>query len=478
MTYKAGIKQKLSLIFFLFFLIFTGTVGVLLFNVQSMVQTTEYIVTNNNKIDKLADALLSSLFDMETNHKKLIILKKPRYSEYFSQAKNDFETALTNVVELAKTDGSGETWHDLEFSYYRHREGLWSTGVVPEIGKLWISDKVVSIWQNNINLAKTQNQEEIESALHELNVKSLISVRNGLYGFCLSVIVGLFGLWYLSRSIFSPLKTLTTGLRRISQNKLHKPITLRGGHEFNELATAYNEMSHQLTEEDNIRNEFIATLSHEIRTPLSSIRESVNMIVEEVFGPVNSNQSKFLKIASVEIQRINKLLNYLLNVSVLESGVRKKTASKVKPANLVHHSTEMFASFAQKKSVSLKVYTPEKSPYLYGVREELQQVFINIIGNAIKFSPEGKTVFVTWEIKTEGFILFHVTDLGPGINDQEISLVFTRYYRAKAVRGHLDGVGLGLAISKKIVTSYGGEINVKNNQTGGCTFSFTLPSCK
>jgi len=73
MALKAGIKQKLSLIFFLFFLIFTGTVGVLLFNVQSMVQTTEHIVTNNNKIDKLADVLLSSLYDLEANHKKLII---------------------------------------------------------------------------------------------------------------------------------------------------------------------------------------------------------------------------------------------------------------------------------------------------------------------------------------------------------------------------------------------------------------------
>ena len=479
MALKTGIKQKLSIIFFLFFLIFTGTVGVLLFNVQSMVQTTEHIVTNNNKIDKLAEVLLSSLFDMESNHKKLIILKKNRYSEYFVQAKNDFEKALTDVVSLANIDASGDnSWHDLEFSYYRHREGLWSSGEVPEIGQLWISDKVVSIWQNNINLAKNINQKEIESALHDLNSKSLISVRNGLYGFCLSIAVGLVGLWYLSRSIFSPLKKLTTGLRRISQSKVHKPITLRGGQEFYELATAYNEMSHQLTEEENIRNEFIATLSHEIRTPLSSIRESVNMIVEEVFGPINSNQAKFLKIASVEIQRINKLLNHLLNVSVLESGIRKKTASKVKPEKLVHHSTEMFASFAEKKSVKLNVYSLENSPYIYGVREELQQVFINIIGNAIKFSPEGKTVFITWEIKTESFILFHVTDLGPGINEKEISLVFTRYYRAKEVRGHLDGVGLGLAISKKIVTSYGGEIKVKNNQVGGCTFSFSLPSCK
>jgi len=138
----------------------------------------------------------------------------------------------------------------------------------------------------------------------------------------------------------------------------------------------------------------------------------------------------------------------------------------------------MFASFAEKKSVLLQVNPPHRSPYLYGVREELQQIFINIVGNAIKFSPEGKSVIISWEMKSDSFILFHVKDLGPGISEEEISLVFTRYYRAKEVRGHLDGVGLGLAISKKIVTSYGGKINVKNNKVGGCTFSFSLPSCK
>lgn len=478
MALKAGIKQKLSLIFFLFFLIFTGTVGVLLNNVQSMVQSTEHIVSNNSKIDKLAESLFDSLFTMEANHKKLIVLKKDRYSEYFLEAKNSFEKTLQEVVALSNMEGSGKMWRDLEFSYLRHKEGLWSEGEVPDIGKFWVSEDVVTIWENKITEAKTKNQTEIQAALQDLNSKSLISVRNGLYGFCLSILVGLVGLWYISHSIFSPLKKLTMGLRRFTDSKTHKPITLRGGQEFTELATAYNDMSHQLTEEENIRNEFIATLSHEIRTPLSSIRESVNMIVEEVFGPVNSNQSKFLKIASVEIQRINKLLNHLLNVSVLESGVRKKNASRIPPEKLVHNSTEIFASFAEKKSVEFQLRKPNTSPQLYGVREELQQVFVNIIGNAVKFSPEGKPVIISWETKNDSFILFHISDLGPGVNEKEISLIFTRYYRAKDTRGHLDGVGLGLAISKKIVTSYGGEIKVENNDVGGCTFSFTLPSCK
>jgi signal transduction histidine kinase len=201
------------------------------------------------------------------------------------------------------------------------------------------------------------------------------------------------------------------------------------------------------------------------------------MIIEEVFGPINDKQRKFLTIADVEIQRINKLLNYLLNVSVLESDVRKKKSVRLDTRQLVLNSTEIFSSFAEKKKVTLTVIDTGDCPDLYGVREELQQVFVNIIGNAIKYSPESGSVMVSWlKDKTKKFLLFQVSDTGPGIADDERSLVFTKYYRTKTVRGHLDGVGLGLAIARKIVSSYGGKIRVTNNKERGCTFSFTLPT--
>jgi signal transduction histidine kinase len=478
MGLKIGVKQKLSLIFFLFFLIFSATVFVLLFNVQRMVETTEEIVVKHNKIDELTEILKASLLDMDANHKKLNILKNERYSVYFRQAQKNFEEALGQVVQLsASTRSGGKSWQELDYSYRRHRTSLWNEETFPQIGSKWVTEQVVSIWIKNLNRGKRQNQHEIEYALRGLNERSRISSNNGLYGFSISILVGFVGLWYISRSFFTPLKTLARALKRISFDKFHQPISLGGGEEFNELAASYNDMSRQLDEEENIRNEFIATLSHEIRTPLSSIRESVNMIIEEVFGPINDKQRKFLTIADVEIQRINKLLNYLLNVSVLESDVRKKKSVRLDTRQLVLNSTEIFSSFAEKKKVTLTVIDTGDCPDLYGVREELQQVFVNIIGNAIKYSPESGSVMVSWlKNKTKKFLLFQVSDTGPGIADDERSLVFTKYYRTRTVRGHLDGVGLGLAIARKIVSSYGGKIRVTNNKERGCTFSFTLPT--
>ncbi len=135
MIFKLDIKQKLSLIFFLFFLIFSGTVSILLFNVQRMVETTEEIVIKNNRIDELTEILKTSLLDMDANHKKLNILKKDRYSEYFEQAKTNFEEALKEAVQLSASTKSGKIFQEFEYSYRRHRTGLWNEGSPPEIGR-------------------------------------------------------------------------------------------------------------------------------------------------------------------------------------------------------------------------------------------------------------------------------------------------------------------------------------------------------
>lgn len=479
MAIKLGIKQKLALIFFLFFLIFTGTVFVLLTNVERMVDTTERIVSKNKKIAELTEILRTSLLDMDSNIKKLNLLKKARYFDFFEKSKNNFEGALQQAVTLsgAEKNSRQSPLQKLTDSYKLYNSELSANNSTPEGGVLWVSDEILTEWMNDISSTKAENQQEIELALRELNEASRISARNGLLGFCASILVGCFGIWYISLVIFSPLKTLTGRLKGISFDTPQEPIRLKGGDEFNELATAFNDMSRQLNEEETIRTEFIATLSHEIRTPLSSIHESVNMIVEEVFGSINDKQRKFLEIASGEINRINKLLNYLLNIGVLEMNVRKTNSLHLDTEKLIQTSAELFFAPAEKKKVTLKFCDFTDCPQLFGVKEEIQQVFVNIIGNAVKYSPDGGEVSLCWEKSREKkFILFHVADCGPGIAEDEKALIFTKYYRTKNVRGHLDGVGLGLAICRRIVTSYGGHIEVANNPGKGCTFSFTLPT--
>lgn len=481
MTHKIGIRQKLALIFFIFFLIFSGTVFILLANVREMVQTTERIVSKNKKIGEVAEVVLTNLLDMDANYKKLELLKKNRYSEYFEQSRLAFEAALAQAVQLSSPlpgfpGGNGSVWHELQYSYQRHKERRWDTAA-PKGEPQWVTEQVITFWIGSIEKAKHHNQQEIQTALQQLNESSRISARNGFIGFVISILLGICGIWFISRSILLPLKTLSTGLKRISLDKQHQPIALRGGEEFQELACAYNDMSRQLHEEETLRSEFIATLSHEIRTPLSSIHESVNMIVEEVLGTINDKQRKFLEIAGIELRRINKLLNYLLNAAVLEDDHRDKNSGVIDTKQLVLGSAELFYPLIKSKNLKLKFLGPHDCPGVFGVKEELQQVFVNIVGNAVKYSPENGRISVSWtKEKGRKYLLFHVADAGPGIPEDEQSLIFTKYYRTKDARGHRDGVGLGLAIARRIITRYGGTIRVANNPDAGCTFSFTLPT--
>lgn len=473
---KIGITQKMALIFFVFFLIFSGTVLILLGNVRQLVEVSAGIGTTSKRLAELSEEIQVDLLDMDANGKKFLLLKRTRYLEYFDKARIGFEEKLNLALTLSRSrEATKSPWQQLVTSYQQgFAERYQAYG---NASFAWVDEATMAEWLRLLNLAKQVNRQEVEQALAEMNEASRQSARYGLYGFSLSLVLGAFGIWYISRALLSPLKTLAGRLRRLSFDAVQEPIKLKGGNEFTELATAFNDMNRQLQEEESIRSEFIATLSHEIRTPLSSIHESVNMITEEVLGPINDKQRRFLEIATVEIERIRKLLHHLLNVSVLESGMGRGEALSVDTGELIADCIKVFAAAAEKKRMRLLRADFTACPRLYGVREEFEQVFVNIIGNGVKYSPEEGTVSISWQDDSRrGYLLFRVADSGPGIAEDEQTLIFTKYYRTRDTRNHRDGVGLGLAISRRIVAAYGGSISVANNPLQGCTFSFTLPT--
>ncbi|MFH0784910.1 MAG: hypothetical protein V2B20_23550, partial [Pseudomonadota bacterium] len=228
MALKLGIKQKLALIFFLFFLIFTGTVLVLLTNVERMVDTTERIVSKNKKVAELTEILHANLLDMDSNIKKLNLLKKNRYLDFFEKSKKSFEGALQQAVVLSGAAKNGQSpLKKLSDSFQLFSREFSENNSTRENGVLWVSDEILSEWLNDISIAKSENQQEIELALRELNEASRISARNGLFGFCASIFVGCIGIWYISLAIFSPLKTLTGRLKGISFDTPQEPIRLK-----------------------------------------------------------------------------------------------------------------------------------------------------------------------------------------------------------------------------------------------------------
>ena len=474
---QLGITNKLLILFLFFVLIFYGTLLVLFTDTQRITGISEKIVSKNNEISAISKVMYENLLSMDANDKKFRLLNREIYQQLFEEGQRSFEWNLVKLLALESDDFEvSALWKSLAASYNGHKRTLLASAENGAQIDTWASEETINSWLETISDARRENERNIERSLLDINERGRLSIRNGLIGMGITIIAGLGAALFLSKSIIKPLKELKQALLKVSIEKDAEEIQIRRQDEFGELAAAFNDMSRQLKEEEELRSEFIATLSHEIRTPLSSIRESVNMLLEGVMGPVNEKQAKFLEIAQSEIFRIGDLLKHLLQVSHLDSDSRRVTPVLIDPNKLALEVSRSLIPSAKAKKVAMKLHKMASPPVIIGVKKELQQVLFNILDNAIKFSPKGGEVTIQLFLSEDkGKLVYQFSDQGPGITNHEQSLIFSKYYRAKNARGHVDGVGLGLSISKRIIQFHGGEIYVKNNKDKGCSFFCALP---
>ncbi len=342
----------------------------------------------------------------------------------------------------------------------------------------WLNEDLINQWVEKIQKARAANEQQIESMVKSLNRQGRNAVQWGFVGVSASLLVGLIGVIGFSFGMSRPLRELGRGIKSMSRSGLTDPIRIYSNDEFGVLAGAFNDMAARLTEEERMRSDFISMLSHEIRTPLTSIRESVNLIAEEVMGEINEKQRRFLLIASHELERITTLLNHLLQISRLEAGAVEIHPRQIDLCEFVQGTISRLIPAAEARDISIHAEIDPAISECYCDPENMQQVLLNLIGNAMKFSSHGSDIIVAVrrdDPRTTSNLVFSVSDTGQGIPEEEQVLVFHKYYRASGVREQVDGVGLGLSISKYIVEAHGGEIGVSSRPGGGSTFSFTLP---
>jgi signal transduction histidine kinase len=477
-----GITGKLLIWFFAIVAIFYGTILLLYLNFQNVVHISERIVNKNYAISDNSKLMLENLLSMEENEKKFRLLKRQDYLDFFITARDDFGASLNKVIALDqqghRISSEWQAIHDSYMQYMDLEKNPSAQADLATAGKhVWIPENVINNWIDKISLARLENQMEVEEATRELNKLGQTSVKNALVGLGVSSLVGLMGVIYLAYSIIRPLKELMRGIRSISKDRSSDPLHIRSKDELGELAAAFNEMADRLRQEEQLRSDFISMLSHEIRTPLTSIRESVNMVGEEVMGPITGRQRKFLEIAGSEIGRICDLLNHLMQASRMEPGSLKLQRKPVDSHTLVTASIESLKPAASAKQIIMTSEVARETPNIVGDHQYLQQVFLNLIGNAIKFSDPGAKIWVrVGKLNNNGTLTFQVVDSGPGILEDDQTKLFNKYYRAPNIRRHLDGVGLGLSITKNIVEAHGGQIWVESQIGQGSTFSFTLPT--
>ncbi len=225
-----------------------------------------------------------------------------------------------------------------------------------------------------------------------------------------------------------------------------------------------------------IRSEFIDNLSHELRTPLANVRLLTEMLLDDLEDEDVSMRVRE-RVATIDIEtgHLVQMINELLDLSRIEQTATSVRHDEVQVLPLVAASMRRLRTFAERQGVVLIELVPDDLPPVRGDEERLDQLLMNLLHNAIKFSPEGGTVTVTTDEHPDGVVI-SVADQGMGIPRKDRARVFERFYKVDRARQRgQGGTGLGLAIARHIAEAHGGRIWLESEEGVGSTFSFSLP---
>ncbi|OIO36776.1 MAG: hypothetical protein AUJ72_05665 [Candidatus Omnitrophica bacterium CG1_02_46_14] len=229
---------------------------------------------------------------------------------------------------------------------------------------------------------------------------------------------------------------------------------------------------------EDIKNKFVSNLTHELRTPVVAMQKAVTILLGQTgqpAGPLNDTQTNFLNIVSRNLSHLNRLIEDLLDIAKIESGNMRIKIVSTRLDKIIHDVCYLLDTWAKSKDIEIIKNLDSSFPEIQMDPHKITQVLNNLIGNAIKFTPQGGKITITssW-YKDESKVQINVADNGVGIAKENIPKLFGRFEQFGDQQG-ISGTGLGLSISKEIVERHGGEISVQSELMKGSTFTFTLP---
>ena len=232
------------------------------------------------------------------------------------------------------------------------------------------------------------------------------------------------------------------------------------------------DITQQRIAEDS-RHSFAAQATHELRTPLTNIRLSVETMLDAPYD--REVRSQCLNTINQEAHRLERVVAEMLSVAEIEAGSLTVASDDVPLETMLNELKSDYQAQADEKTIALKFDVPPKLPSLVGDRDKIMLALQNLVGNALKYTPDGNQVVVTVE-QQDNELMVHVSDTGFGISEQDTERIFEKFYRARDERVHqITGSGLGLALAREVIRLHGGDITVQSQIDQGSTFTLTLP---
>ncbi len=300
-----------------------------------------------------------------------------------------------------------------------------------------------------------------------LNVERWLIVFDVLFTFAVGAIT-----LYLSHSLTRSVQRFNRAIGRMTGGDFSVRVDENEMAEFGALAKAFNMMSEKLENLDASRNQFVSDASHELKTPLASMKILSESLLTQSDAPIELYR-EFMNDINSEVDRLSLVINDLLTLVKTDKGAETLIIVPVELGALIKRITGTVAPLAKKKHITVSFEYVDVTVMADELR--MQQLFTNLIDNAIKYSPEKTTVTVTLS-QTLGNAVVSVSDQGIGISKDDLAHVFERFFRVDKARSRqAGGTGLGLSIVKQITDQHGGTVEAKSEPGHGTTFTVSLP---
>lgn len=292
-------------------------------------------------------------------------------------------------------------------------------------------------------------------------------------GFLITILLAFFQHRFFSKSLLARLQLILENTRLLAR---HKPMNapLEGSDEIRELDQSFHEMAQRLEELESLKRQFVATVSHDLRTPIASVRMTHDLLLCGYVGELSPQAEKKLAAATKTLDRLLQMINRLLDLEKMEQTSVDLELSNV-PVILMFESIRESAGDLLSSS-NLELVFENTDVTVRCDPQLIHQVLMNLVGNAIKFSPAKTHITLAVETDDDGMAKISVRDQGPGIPAESLASIFERFKQVDSKQdSKRGGLGLGLAICKSIVDAHGTQIGVTSELGRGSEFWFALP---
>ncbi len=473
-------RLSLSYLALSLIVVFMGVYTTLRF--EQLNRITSSISAADSEVIRIVNKTKDNFLSQVGFERKYIVSKDKDFYQQFMESQQIINRQLDEMASLLDDKKKETLFTSLQGSYQKYisrcRNDFNSTGKGSDsVDKEQLFTQFIDKLDQMKEMTKADIKTKIETS-NEIGAQALrLNILATLAIIVMTVIIAFFN----ARTINRPILSLMQGTRKIAKKEFDTPLTISSPPEIKELADSLNFMCSRLRELDQMKEDFISHVSHELRTPLTSIKEATSLLVgENLKEKPSKEQDNLMLIIQEECERLIQAVNSMLDLSRMEAGMMEFQMYRYSLYPLVEKSVAKIKPIADKKEIMLDWHLEQGLPEVFIDWGKIDQVIVNLLGNALKFTAsKGKVILSVYRKEStekrrpsQEMVEICVSDNGCGISQKDLTEIFDKFKKV-----HGKGTGLGLSIAKNIVTAHGGQIWVRSEPGQGSSFFFTLPAC-